>query len=90
MEYAILIGCILIMAVIVLWVLQLEIKKVKKWEKDEELNELAKKFPENIEIAKSILEQLGNETVVIKEEKESKTSLYLVMTNTISIANLRR
>ena len=64
-------------------------KKSKKIAENKELDELSNSFPENIEICKSILDKLGNSDVQIKEEKESKTSLYIVVNNTISIANIR-
>lgn len=70
-------------------VLEINIKKVKEIVQNRELNELTNSFPENIEICKSILAKLGNTDVQIKEEKESKTSLYVVVTNTITIANIR-
>lgn len=75
---------------IALWfVLELNIKKVKQIGDDKELNELTKDFPENIDICRTILNKLGNNSVNIKEDKESKTSLYVVVNNTITIANIR-
>ncbi len=47
------------------------------------------KFPENIEIAKEMLEMLDNKDVKIEEAKDTKTSLYIAITNKISIADLK-
>lgn len=89
MEYIFLI-LICLMFLIVLWfVLELNIKKLKQIGEDKELDSLTKDFPENIDVCKSILKRLGNDKVNIKEDKESKTSLYVIVTNTITIANIR-
>ncbi len=89
MEYIFLIlFCILVL--ILLWfILGINIKKVKQIGENKELNELTNAFPENIDICKSILNKLGNTNVNIKEDNESKTSLYVVVGNTITIANIR-
>lgn len=80
--------CIIILA-IMWYVLEINIKKLKQIAENDELNKFTDTFPENIDICKSILKKLKNEEVVVKEEKESKTSLYMVFNNTISIANIR-
>lgn len=89
MEYILFIGfCSL--ALILLWIiLGINIKKVKQIGENKELDELTNTFPENIDICKSILAKLGNTNVNIKEDKESKTSLYVVVGNSITIANIR-
>lgn len=89
MEYIFLIIVCLIILIILWIILELNIKKVKQIGEDKELNELTKNFPENIDICKSILNKLENNNVNIKEDKESKTSLYVVINNTITIANIR-
>lgn len=87
MEYIVLI-CLIFL--IILWcVLELNIKKLKQIGEDKELDNLTKDFPENIDICKSILNKLGNDNVTIKEEKDTKTSLYVIVNNTITIANIR-
>lgn len=89
MEYIFLI-LICLMFLIVLWVvLELNIKKLKQIGEDKELDSLTKDFPENIDVCKSILKKLGNDKVNIKEDKDSKTSLYVIVNNTITIANIR-
>ncbi len=89
MEYIFLI-LICLMFLMVLWViLELNIKKLKQIGEDKELDSITKDFPDNIDICKNILNKLGNNNVNIKEDKDSKTSLYVVVTNTITIANIR-
>ena len=63
-------------------------KKIKHIADDKELDELAKKYPGNIELCKEYLKKLGNKTVEIEENKESEASLYIAITNKISIANI--
>lgn len=89
MEYILFIGfCILVL--ILLWfILGINIKKVKQIGENKELDELTNTFPENIDICKSILAKLGNTNVNIKEDNESKTNLYVVVENRITIANIR-
>ena len=66
-----------------------DIKKVKEIGYDKELNTIANKFPENKEICESILKKLNNTDVKIEEDNETKTSLYIAVTNKIIIANMK-
>ena len=66
-----------------------DIKKVKELGYDKELNKIADKFPENKEICTTILKMVNNENVTIEETTESKTSLYIAITNKIIIANIK-
>lgn len=86
----ILIGCITTIAILYL-VLGVNIKKIKEAAKNEKLDKLVSRFPENEEICKSILKKLQNEKVTIKqnEDKENKTSLYVAISDTIFIANIK-
>lgn len=89
MEYIIIILICLIFLVLLAIVLNLNIKKIKDIAQNKKLDDLTKKFPENIEICNYILKKLNNNIVKIKEDKESKTSLYVIVGNTITIANIR-
>ena len=89
MEYIVIISILIATLIALYFILEINIKKVKEIADNKRLNELANKFPENLDICKSILKDLNNENVKIEEEKESKTSLYLVMQNKIIIANNR-
>ena len=67
------------------------IKKLKSLGFSEEMNEITNKLPENKEICEDILTMLDNEkNVKIVEDKNAKASLYIVATNTISIASVKK
>lgn len=81
---------ILILSLIIISVVfRINIKKVKNIGENKELDSLTEKYPSNIEICKSILKMLKNETVEVEENKDSNTSLYIAISNKISIANVR-
>jgi len=81
---------LLVLAIILLTIiLKINMKKVKEFEEDKELEKITDKFPENIEIAKEMLKMLKNENVKIEEAKNTKTSLYIAITNKISIADMK-
>lgn len=66
-----------------------DLKKIKEIGYDKELNKIASKFPDNKEICITILEKLDNKKVKIEEEKDSKTSLYIAVSDKIIIANIK-
>lgn len=91
MEYGIiLIGLFMIIGIGYI-IFNIQIKEIKKAEKNEKLDKITSKFPENKEICKTILKKLQNEKVKIKEneEKGNKTSLYIAVSDTIFIADIR-
>jgi len=65
------------------------IKQVKTIGFDKELNNITNKLPENKIICEEILKKLKNENVKIKEEPGNQASLYIIMTNSIIIANIK-
>ena len=67
------------------------IKKIKQFAENEEnkFNEETNKYPPNIEICKYILKKLNNTKVKVEEDKNSKTSLYIAITDKIIIANVK-
>ena len=67
--------------------MKMNVKEIKKIALDEELNEITKKYPKNIEICKSILKNLGNKTTQIEEDISSESTLYIAMQDKISIGN---
>lgn len=89
MEFIVLLIMVVIMYFILGFVFEVNIKKLKKIAEDKELDELTQKYPENIEICKDYLKKLNNESVNIEEDKNSNSTLYLVMSNKIFIANLK-
>lgn len=91
MEYVSIVVIILFIVVIkfALNVKLKDIKKIKEIGFNKELNDITNKLPENTEICKGILKMIDNNTVNIKEEKNIKSSLYIVATNSIIIANIK-
>lgn len=71
------------------FIFKINIKKAKKLEENKELQKITDKFPENIDIAKDMLKMLGNTDVKIEQAKDTKTSLYIAITNKIVIADLK-
>ena len=71
-------------------VISVKIKKLKQFEKDEYLDKVVSKYPENTQICEEILKKVNNNTVKIEEDPNANTTLYLVMSNKIFIANLNK
>lgn len=92
MEYIFII-CICVLTMIILkfaWSIEIkDIKKLKELGYDKGLNEITNKLPENKEICKSILKMLNNENVKIEESEGNQASLYMVLSNSIIIANIK-
>lgn len=83
------IGIIVIILGIILGILfEYNIKEIKKLGKNKELDEISKKYPSNIELCKTYLKKLNNENVIIEENKDNESSLYIAISNKISIANI--
>ena len=91
MQYLIIICVIVLTMIIIGFVYEFNITKLKNFAKEEEgrLNSLGKKYPSNIDICKYILKKLDNEKVEIEEDKTQKTCLYIAITNKIIIADVR-
>lgn len=92
MEYVTIIVISLITLILIKIGLNIHIKDVKKIKEigyDKELNKIADKFPNNKEICEEILKKLNNNHVKIEETDETKTSLYIVASNKIVIANIK-
>lgn len=89
MEFIILLIIFLVLTFILKFIFNYNIKEIKKLGKNEELDQIAKKYPDNIELCKEYLKKLGNEKVIIEESKESNASLYIAITNKITIANIK-
>lgn len=89
MEYLAIMIISIILVVILFLILNINFKKLKRIGEDDRLNEMTKDFPENREICEWMLKRLQNSKVKIKEDKESKTSLYVVIGDSITIANIR-
>ena len=66
-----------------------DIKKIKEIGYDKDLNKIADKFEDNKEICKKILAKLGNKDVKIEENSDTKSSLYIALSDKIIIANIK-
>lgn len=89
MEFIVLLIVSVIIYFLVRYIFDVNIKALKKIAENKKLDELTKNYPENIEICKEYLKKLNNSNVEIEEDKKSNTTLYLVMSNKIFIANLK-
>lgn len=89
MEFIILLIIVIIIYFLLMFFFDVNMKKIKEIAEDKELDELIQKYPENIDICKAYLKKLENTSVNIEEDKNSNTTLYLVMSNKIFIANLK-
>ena len=82
--------CVCIFTIILFkFIFKINIKKAKQLEENKDLEKITDKFPENLDIAKEMLKMLNNESVKIEEAKDTKTSLYIGVTNKILIADLK-
>jgi len=82
---------ILISLTIILFkfIFKINLKKAKEIQENKSLEKITDKFPENIQIAQEMLEMLDNKGVKIEEAKNTETSLYIAITNKISIADMK-
>ena len=65
-------------------------KTFKQLAENKELDELAKKYPDNVEICKDYLKKLNNEKVEIEQSEDGEASLYIAVSNKIVIANIKK
>lgn len=87
MEFlAIILFCIAIMCILGI-LSYTKVKDIKALAEKDELNKLTEQFPENKEIANTILKKLNNQGVKVEEDKQAQSSLYIAITNKIIIAN---
>ncbi len=89
MENVIYIILLVLAIVLFKFVFKINFKKAKALQENKELEKITDKFPDNIEVAKEMLDMLGNKGVKIEEAKDTGTSLYIAITNKISIADMK-
>ena len=80
--------CIILIALL-FWVFSVNIKKLKEMAKIKEFDRIGDKYPSNIDICKEYLEMLNNKNVNIEENDGSDATVYIAISNKISIGNLR-
>lgn len=92
MEYILIICISLIILVVLKFAWKIKIKDIKLLKVlgfDKKLNDITNKLPENREICNDILKILGNENVNVKENEGNQASLYIAISNSIIIANIK-
>ena len=90
MEFLIMIFLLIITIILIKLIYKINLKEIKQIaENNKELDDIAKKYPSNIDICKSILKKLNNEKVKIQEDKEANNCLYIAVSDKILIANMR-
>lgn len=89
MEYVI---CIIILVATIILsklIFKINIKRIKALEVNQELTSITDNFPDNINVAEEMLGMLDNKNVKIEQAKDTKTSLYIAITNKIIIADMK-
>lgn len=89
MEFIIIGVTILIATILLQFIFGYNRKELETIGKDEELDELAKEYPSNIEMCREYLKKLKNEKVKIEENKGAEASLYIAVTDKILIADIQ-
>ena len=89
MEYGIVIICLICMIIILRILFGSRKKQIEAIAENKKLDELASKYPDNIDMCKEYLKMLNNETVAIEEDKQATNSLYIAISNKIIIAGVK-
>ncbi len=89
MEYFIIIIFLIMVVLILKYLFSYNKKQIEEIAKNEELDRIAKKYPDNIDMCKEYLNMLNNETVTVEEDKMANSSLYIAISNKIVIANVK-
>ena len=84
MEYFTIIIFLIILIIILKYLFGYNKKQIEEIAKNEELDGIAKKYPDNIDMCKEYLKMLNNETVTVEED-----SLYIAISNKILIADVK-
>lgn len=90
MDFVIIIVVILIAIIVLKYVFSCKLKELKHIGEDEKLDNLAKAYPNNIEMCKEYLKKLKNEKVKIEENQGAEASLYIAISDKILIANIQK
>lgn len=79
----------IILNLLIAWGINVKMKEIKEIAENKKLDQIADQFPENQNICQTILKKLKNDNVLIEEDKEANTTMYLAIPNKIKIANLK-
>ena len=90
MEFVIVIIIALVITIILKYIFDYKMKELKHIGDDEELDNLAKAYPSNIDMCQDYLKKLGNESVKIEENEGAEASLYIAITDKILIADIQK
>lgn len=88
MELIIILILLVVVLIISYFIFNIHLRKMKQMINDEKLDKIVSKFPENVEICKDVLKMIDNEKVKIKEDNNSKASLYVAISDTIFIGKI--
>ena len=89
MEYLIIIIFLIIILIILKRLFGYNKKEIEKMAENKELDEIANKYPNNLEMCKEYLKMLKNEKVIVEEDKKATSSLYIAISNKIVIADVK-
>lgn len=89
MEYSIIIIFLIIILMTLKCIFGYSKKQIKEIANDKELDDIAKKYPNNVDMCKEYLKMLNKETVLVEEDKNATNSLYIALTNKIIIADVK-
>lgn len=79
----------IIVTIVLKYIFEYNMKKLKNLGKEEELNNLAKAYPSNMEMCKEYLAKIGNDKVKIEENEGAEACLYIAVTDKILIGNIQ-
>ena len=89
MESVIFVVLLILIILLLKFIFKINFKQMNSFKENKELEKITDKFPENIEIANEMLDMLNNKNVKVEQAKDTQTSLYIAITNKISIADLK-
>lgn len=89
MESVIFVVLLILIILLLKFIFKINFKQMNSFKENKELEKITDNFPENIEIANEMLDMLNNKNVKVEQAKDTQTSLYIAITNKISIADMK-
>lgn len=89
MEFLVVFIVILLLLVILAVIFEVNMKKLKAMTNIQNLDAIAEKYPNNIEICKEYLKKLNNTDVKVEEDNKSEATVYIAISNKICIGNMK-